>query len=661
MSMENLWRDEDAKAFEHSDLAMRVYTSRLLGLNDDLVLHGGGNTSVKSTATNIFGEEEDILFVKGSGWDLKTIEEPGFSPARLEVLQRLASLPSMTDTEMTRELKASMTNPGAPSPSVEAILHAIIPCKFVDHTHTDAVVAISNSPNGEAILKEIYGESVMILPYIMPGFVLAKQVFDSTQGLGWNDIEGIVLMHHGLFTFNDDAKASYDKMIELVSRAEDYLKRVGAFDGGATAEYQATAEDYLQLAQARQATFAHFGGPMLLDWKRDPQSVGFSAIEGIESIATRGPVTPDHTLQTKRIPALLGDDPAAGVNQFAADYVQYFDNNTDGELTCLDPAPRYAVWQGKGVVTFGPNLKRAGVVADIVEHTVKVVQWGESVGGWTTLSEAEIFELEYWELEQAKLKLAPAKAAFDGRVALITGAASGIGKACVEAFRAKGAAVIALDINPDVTGLFSDNGVLGVVCDITSDASIQAAVEAGVGHFGGIDMLVSNAGSFPQSMRIEEMDGDLLQRTMQLNFNGHVAVMRACAPFLKLGYAPSVVLMSSKNVPAPGPGAGAYSAAKSALTQMGRVAAMELGGDGIRVNMLHPNAVFDTGIWTEEVLSSRAASYGLSIDEYKRNNILKAEITSHDVADLVVAVCGESFAKTTGAQIPIDGGNERAI
>lgn len=659
--MENLWRDEDAKAFEHSDLAMRVYTSRLLGLNDDLVLHGGGNTSVKSSATNIFGEEEDILYVKGSGWDLKTIEEPGFSPARLDVLKRLASLPSMTDTEMTRELKASMTNPGAPSPSVEAILHAIIPFKFVDHTHTDAVVAISNSPDGEAILKEIYGDSVMILPYIMPGFVLAKQVFDSTQGLDWNTLEGIVLMHHGLFTFNDSAKDSYDKMIELVSRAEDHLKSVGAFDGAANADYLPTTEDYLQLAAAREASFEHFGGPMLLDWKQDAASVGFSSITNIEEIATRGPVTPDHTLQTKRIPAILGSDPAAGVHQFAADYVKYFDDNTDGTLTCLDPAPRYGIWQGKGVVVFGANLKRAAVVSDIVEHTVKAVQWGEALGGWTTLSEAEIFELEYWELEQAKLKLAPAKAEFDGRVALVTGAASGIGKACVQALRAKGAAVIALDINPAITTMFDQSGILGLVCDITSDASVQSAVEAGVTAFGGIDMLVSNAGSFPKSMRIEDMDSELLQTTMLLNFNGHVAVMRACAPFLKLGYKPSVVLMSSKNVPAPGPGAGAYSAAKSALTQMGRVAAMELGGDGIRVNMLHPNAVFDTGIWTEEVLSKRAESYGLTIEEYKKNNILGAEITSHDVADLVVTVCGESFEKTTGAQIPIDGGNDRVI
>ncbi len=659
--MKNLWNNDEAADFEHSDLAMRVYTSRLLGRDADLVLHGGGNTSVKSSITNIFGDEEAILFVKGSGWDLKTIEEPGFSPARLDVLQRLGQLPTMTDTEMTRELKASMVNPSAPSPSVEAILHALIPLKFVDHTHTDAVVAISNTANGEALLKDIYGDSVLILPYVMPGFVLARQVYEATRDVDWDKLEGIVLLHHGLFTFHDDAKTSYDNMIRLVSQAEDYLKSVDAFDSLAEASYTPNDDDYLQLAAARKQCSDLFGYPMLARWKQDALSTGYASLDNIDSIATRGPVTPDHTLHTKRIAAIFDDNPATGIDRFVTDYQQYFANNTDGSLTCLDAAPRFAVWKNKGCIVFGANAKRAGIISDILDHTLKAVQWGEALGGWQALSEQEIFELEYWELEQAKLKLAPSRAEFDGKVAIITGAASGIGKACVEAFLSKGAAVAALDINPDIIELFNAGNVKGIVCDITDDTSIKQAVQQCVATFGGIDILVSNAGAFPPSVKIADMDSATLQQSMQLNFNGHISMMRECAPFLEYGSDPSIILMASKNVPAPGPGAGAYSAAKAALTQMGRVAAMEMGESGIRVNMLHPNAVFDTGVWSDEILQKRAEHYGLSVAEYKTSNLLKTEITSADVAQLVVAMAGNSFSKTTGAQIPIDGGNDRVL
>lgn len=659
--MENLWNDEEAAAFSDSNLAMRVYTSRLLGRNADLVLHGGGNTSVKSTVTNIFGDDEDILFVKGSGWDLKTIEAAGFSPARLSVLKRLGKLPTMTDTEMTRELKASMTNPGAPSPSVEAILHALIPLKFVDHTHTDAIVAISNTENGEQLLNNIYGDSVLILPYVMPGFILAKQVYEASKDINWGQLKGIILLHHGLFTFNESGKTSYENMIELVSMAEDYLKSVNAFDQLNTATYQPTDNDFMQLATARKKSSDLFSYPMIAAWKQDELSVGYSALSNIENIATRGPVTPDHTLHTKRIAAIFDKDIDSDIEDFKTNYLQYFKNNDDGSLTCLDTAPRFAVWKNKGCIVFGPNIKRAGIISDILDHTIKAIQWGEALGGWKALSEQEIFELEYWELEQAKLKLAPSRGEFDGKIVVVTGAASGIGKACVETFIAKGAVVAALDINPEVETLFCAPNYKGMVCDITNDASIIASIQTCVATFGGIDILVSNAGAFPPSLKIEALDSDTLQKSITLNFSGHVSIMRECLPYLKLGCDPTVIIMASKNVPAPGPGAGAYSAAKAALTQMGRVAAMELGEHGIRVNMLHPNAVFDTGVWSDDILTKRAEHYGLSVEEYKTNNMLKTEITSADVANLVVTMAGNTFSKTTGAQVPIDGGNDRVI
>ncbi|MCB1616156.1 MAG: bifunctional aldolase/short-chain dehydrogenase [Pseudomonadales bacterium] len=659
--MKNRWNDNEANHYRESDLMMRVYTSRLLGQDDDLVLHGGGNTSVKARVKNIFGEEEDILYVKGSGWDLKTIEAPGFSPARLDVLKKLGSLPALTDTQMTKELKASMTDVSAPAPSVEAILHALIPFKFVDHTHTDAVVAISNTENGEEILRELYGERVLILPYEMPGFILSKQVYEVTKDLDWSSIDGIFLLHHGLFTFHDDAKTSYDNMIRLVSKAEDYLKAQGCFDAQAKATCEINDDSYLKVAEMRKQASAFFGNPLLVRWRQDEHCAGYSKMADIENIATRGPVTPDHTIHTKRIAAILDDNPKQGIDNFADNYQQYFDRNTDGQLTCLDKAPRFAVWKNRGCVLFAQNHKRLGVISDIFDHTMKCVQWGEALGGWKALSEKEIFDLEYWELEQAKLKKGNSRSPMEGRVALVTGAASGIGKACVDALLAQGAAVIATDINPAIENLFPSPAVSGVVCDITSTDSVKAAIQKGVAAFGGIDMLVSNAGAFPPSCRIEALDDEALEKSMALNFNGHVRVMREALPFLKCGFDPSIVIMASKNVPAPGPGAGAYSAAKAALTQMMRVASLELGEYGIRVNALHPNAVFDTGVWTEEVLKKRAAHYGLTVEEYKTNNVLKTEITSADVAAMVVALCSPVFSKTTGAQVPIDGGNERVI
>ena len=591
--MENLWRDADAKDFEHSDLAMRVYTSRLLGQSDDLVLHGGGNTSVKSTAANIFGESEDILYVKGSGWDLKTIEEPGFAPARLAVLTRLAKLDSMTDTEMTRtqglddQPRCTLT-----------IGRSYFACHYSydsSSTHTDAVVAISNSPNGEQLLRDIYGERVLILPYIMPGFVLARQVYESTKDMDWKSIEGIVLLHHGLFTFNNSARVSYDKMIELVNLAEGHLAGIGALEDIAVASYATTQDDHLALARARQAASRHFKAPMIATWLTDPKSLGFSKIEGIAEIATRGPVTPDHTLQTKRIPAILDQDPVAAIDQFAVDYLAYFEKNTDGQLECLDPAPRYAVWKDKGLIIFSEiqttkNHHRHHRTYD------QSNPMGEALGGWTN-TEQQIFELEYWELEQAKLACSAWRSTTAGSLSLQ--APLGIGKASRGVSRSRRCSNCARYQssyhNCFQTGRHSWPRVRYYFRRI-----IQRAVEQGV--YGGIDILVSNAGSFPASSSLEDLESDFLNRP-QLNFNSHVSLIRACTPYLKLGYDPAIVLMSSKNVPAPGPGAGAYSAAKSALTQIGRVAAMELGNYGIRVNMLHPNAVFDTGIWSDEVLT----------------------------------------------------------
>jgi rhamnose utilization protein RhaD (predicted bifunctional aldolase and dehydrogenase)/NAD(P)-dependent dehydrogenase (short-subunit alcohol dehydrogenase family) len=655
--MQSFWNDAEAAACGGDDLALRVYTSRLLGRDPSLVLHGGGNTSVKAKVANLFGDEEEVLYVKGSGWDLATIEAEGFAPVRLETLQRMADLPSLSDPEMVRAQRAAMTDPYAPNPSVEAVLHAIIPFKFVDHTHADAVVTCTNTPDGEALIRELYGDRVLVIPYTMPGFVLAQVVRELSQGADWSRLEGMILMNHGVFSFADDARTSYERMIELVSVAEEHLAQQQT--GVARAE-PSQAADLRQLAELRRTVSLARGKAVVTSWDRSPEAVGFSQLGNVADMACRGPLTPDHVIRTKRIPLIFSGDAQADVAAFGEAYADYFQRNAGTDLTCLDKAPRWAVWPGQGTLSFGASTSEAGIIRDITAHTLEAIQHAEGLGGWQALPESDIFDVEYWDLEQAKLRKGGQAPMLAGKIALVTGAASGIGKACVEALCSHGAVVAALDINPQVEAMGSAK-VLGRVCDVTDLSALQAAVEAMVKLFGGLDLVISNAGNFPSNSRIEDMDAGTWELSMKLNLTSHQQLLQCCIPYLERGMDAGVIFMASKNVPAPGPGASAYSVAKAGITQLARIAALELAPKGVRVNVLHPDAVFDTGIWTEEVLQNRAKHYGMTVQEYKTKNLLKTEITSRDVAELACTVLGPVFAKTTGAQLPIDGGNERVI
>lgn len=416
----------------------------------------------------------------------------------------------------------------------------------------------------------------------------------------------------------------------------------------------------MQLATLRFDIAQSSSFPVVLSTNADPKAVAFARASNVREVSQRGPATPDHILRTKRLP-MLGRD----VNAYAASYREYFTRNAPRAKqakTMLDPAPRVILDPEFGMATVGRSAKEAAIARDLYSHTIDVISRAEALGGYRALSEEELFEFEYWDLEQAKLRRAGAPPAFSGEIAWITGAASGIGKACVEALLKRGAAVVGLDVDATVTSVATRPAYLGLQADITSAEAIGAALEAGVRAFGGMDMLILNAGIFPAGAPIESLESSEWRRVFKVNVDANLTLMRECHPLLKV--APRggrVVVMGSKNVAAPGPGAAAYSASKAALTQLARVAALEWGKDGIRVNTLHPNAVFDTGIWTDEVLAARAQSYGLSVDEYKCNNVLRTEVRSRDVAELAAEMCGPVFAKTTGAQIPIDGGNERVI
>ncbi|HBL31373.1 MAG TPA: bifunctional aldolase/short-chain dehydrogenase [Acidobacteria bacterium] len=663
--MNSLWDDTEAAAWQARSgaLGLRVYTSRLLGRDRSLVLAGGGNTSVKVEEPNLFGEPEEVLYVKGSGRDLETIDEEGFTPLRRRAVQRLVELEELSDPRMVDELAAQRTRATAPAPSVEAILHASLPYTFVDHTHADAVLAVINTPGGEERVRAVWGDQVVVIPYVMPGFGLARLCAQQFAAEAGAQTIGMVLLHHGIFSFGATARESYERMIHLVTQAEGYLAAHGAWELPAVPDAVEppawSRAEACALAALRRDVSREAGHPMLLLARRDARSFAFLRRPDVAALTRQGPVTPDHVVRTKRVP-LLGRDVAAYARAYRASFAALAPR-LPAPRTMLDPAPRVILDPELGLLAAGRRASAAATVAEIYEHTRDVIERAERLGGWRALPEHDVFDVEYWDQEQAKLKEGPPPP-FAGEVALVTGAASGIGKACVASLLARGAAVVGLDRDPGVASLHVRPDYRGLVCDVTDEAALCRAVATVVETYGGLDLLILNAGIFPSSRKLADLPSAEWSKVLAVNLDANQVLLRECHPFLALAPGQGrVVVIGSKNVPAPGPGAGAYSASKAALTQLVRVAALEWGQDGIRVNALHPNAVFDTGVWTDEVLAARAAAYGLDVEGYKKNNVLRVEVTSHHVAELAAELCGPHFARTTGAQIPVDGGNERVI
>ncbi|MDD2698160.1 MAG: class II aldolase/adducin family protein [Arcobacteraceae bacterium] len=391
--MKNLFDENEAKAFA-TDLELRVYTSNLLGRSDELVLHGGGNTSVKSII-----EDEEILFVKGSGWDLVSIKKEGFAPVKLQILQEMAKLEVLSDSDMVKLQKEAMIDKAAPNPSVEAILHAIIPYKFVDHTHADAVVTISNNINGEKLIKEVF-PNFLIIPYVMPGFILAQKIYKMTQGFDWDKYDGIILHNHGIFTFDDDGKKSYNKMIEAVSIAEKFLEK------NTKIEFKEQKEKEFDLEILKKLVSVEKGYEVFCSINNSPISLYYSSLSSDK--LTRGILTPEHIIRTKRAPLLLQsndnlEDMEIAIDNYKKDYIAYFDSFSSSEIM-LNPAPNYVIVKNFGVISFGKTQKEADIIQDIVNHTIIAVLKADFLGGYQSISLSDSFDMEYWELEQAKLK-----------------------------------------------------------------------------------------------------------------------------------------------------------------------------------------------------------------------------------------------------------------
>ncbi|MBI4082614.1 MAG: bifunctional aldolase/short-chain dehydrogenase [Candidatus Lambdaproteobacteria bacterium] len=686
--MENRWNDDDARAAVEryaarrvpEALALRVYSSRLIGGDPGLVLHGGGNTSVKGEGRDALGQPVPVLYVKGSGWDLATIEPQGFPAVRLEPIRALRQVERLSDEAMVNALRVNLLEAGAPNPSVEALLHAFLPHRFVDHTHADAILALVDQPDPERRCVDAFGGRLAVLPFVFPGFPLAgiaMRAFEADP-----TVEGLVLIRHGLFTFGATARESYDRMIRTVDMAEAALARGRARVFLPARSLRAPSREALAEAMpALRGALAVAEAPgawrrMVLHHRSSEAIRAFVDGERLGDYAQRGVITPDHIIRTKNLPLILPPlDSAPGaafaracrdaVAAYVEAYHRYFAAGAaraapaTQALRELDALPRVMLVPGAGLFTAGASERDAEIAADLYEHTIAVIARAEGIGRYTPLDPPALFEMEYWSLEQAKLGKGRERE-FQRQVALITGAASGIGRATALAFAARGAHLVLLDVQEAPLAAVADEAArlataaLPIRCDVTDPAQVAEAFRAAVLRFGGVDIAVSNAGGVWQGAMADCADRDL-QASFALNFYAHHYVAReAVRVFRRQGTGGQLLFNASKSAFNPGPELGPYTVPKAAVVALMKQYALDYGALAIRSNAVNADRV-PTALFGAGVLEARAAARGLSVERYLGGNLLQAAVRAEDVAQAFIALALSE--RTTGTVLPVDGGN----
>jgi rhamnose utilization protein RhaD (predicted bifunctional aldolase and dehydrogenase)/NAD(P)-dependent dehydrogenase (short-subunit alcohol dehydrogenase family) len=678
--MQSLWSEADAEAMvAHygaagitADVALRVYTSRLLGGDPRLVLHGGGNTSVKTVLPDLLGEPADVLCVKGSGWDMANIEPPGLPAVRLAPIRKLRERAALTDEDMVKIQRANLLDPGAPNPSVETLLHAFLPHKFIDHTHATAVLSLADQPDAAERCADLYGPRVGVVPYIMPGFLLAKKAAEVLEADP--TVEGLVLIKHGVFSFGGTAREAYERMIAIVSLAEERLAR-GRRNVFAPAALPPALADPAEVAPVLRGACA-LPDPavsgnykrFVLDFRGGPAVRNFVDGAEVKRYGLAGVATPDHTIRTKNYPLIVppperGDlDRFAGavraaVDWFAVDYHAYFARHNASSAAKkreLDPAPRVILVPGLGLFGLGRSAKDAAIAADLAETWVATVTDAEAVGTFQSISEAEMFEIEYWSLEQAKLGSAVEKP-LAGQVALVTGGAGAIGMATARAFKDAGAEIALLDREAEgVEAAAKKLGGLALTGDVTDPDAVRAAFDRLVARFGGVDIVVSNAGAAWQG-KIGEVSDAVLRESFEVNFFSHQHVAQNAVRIMLAQQTGGCLLFNvSRQAVSQGPNAGPYGLPKAATLFLMKQYALEYAAAGIRANAVNADGI-RSGIMTPGYIKSRAAAYGLTEEQYMSRNLLGREVTAEDVAQafLQLAVA----RNTTGSFATVDGGN----
>ncbi|MFN7193207.1 MAG: bifunctional aldolase/short-chain dehydrogenase [Rhodospirillales bacterium] len=676
--MKNLYSQADANAAIakygvqgwNEDIALKTYTTRLIGQVPELVLHGGGNSSVKTRLKDTLGEEVDVLCVKGSGWDMGSIEPPGLPAVRLEPLRKLTKLDRLTDEDMVNFQRLNLLDSNAPNPSVETLFHAFLPAKFIDHTHANAVLGVSDHANGMDLLREVYGDRAPIVDYVMPGFDLAKRAGEVAAAHPKAD--GRVLHKHGIFAWGATAQESYDRMIELVSLAEARLAKAGrkVFAAAPLPAKLASAAEIAPLIRgvlalpSGEGRFKRF----VLDLRKSPAVMNFVNGAEVQRYARSGVITPDHVIRTKGKPMVVAAPVAGELDAFAsnlraeraaydAEYRAYFETHNarvGGIKKILDTSPRVVLVPGIGAFCAGATSKDAKIAGDLIENAAAAIADAEALGRFESVSEADMFDVESWSLEQAKLGKAAEKR-LQRHVALVTGGASGIGLASAAAFAAEGCEIVILDRDgASAQAAARKFGGLGLACDVTQPGDVRAAFDAAVARFGGVDIVVSNAGAAWQG-KIGEVDEKVLRDSFELNFFAHQHVAQNAVRVMKAqGTGGALLFNVSKQAVNPGPDFGPYGLPKASTLFLLRQYAVDYGSLGIRANGINADRV-RTGLLTDAMIASRSKARGLSERDYMGGNLLGREVTAEDVAQAFVFLA--LAEKTTGAILTVDGGN----